>query len=105
MTLAFLLLQVIFVLKNELATSPIILKSEYVYNNNEWHAVVISRDQLMVKLVVDDRDTQDGTLPGAERIDFNPPFYIGGVEPGLQYTILKENLVSKNVKENRYFNL
>ncbi|CAG9771124.1 unnamed protein product [Ceutorhynchus assimilis] len=78
---ASLLLQdgyLIFTFKGEHAT-PLILRSQLTYNDNEWHIIEFSRDGAEGKMVIDGRDLSGRIPHKTPSLDLHIPFYVGGV--------------------------
>lgn len=73
-----------------------ILKSKKTYKDDSWHRVIFSRNMSHGKLVIDDEVISGDSPSPTNRIDMNPPYFIGGVNPEKQSVVL-ENLVSRSL--------
>ncbi|XP_066558405.1 laminin subunit alpha-5 isoform X2 [Amia ocellicauda] len=49
------------------------------YNDGQWHTVLFSKERERIGLVVDGLNVQHRRVPGAMKMLFSPPFYIGGI--------------------------
>lgn len=59
------------------------MSSDKVYNDNEWHTVLFSRQGTKGKLVINGDDEQFGESTGNTRaMTVQAPFSFGGVSPG-----------------------
>lgn len=60
------------------------MSSKYQYNNNQWHTVVIRRQQATGSLMIDGHDLVDGESIGNTRVmTLQKPFSIGGVNQNM----------------------
>lgn len=57
-----------------------VLESAASFVDNNWHNLIFSRETDMVKLVVDE-DTTGQKVTQIQKIDIEPPFFIGGLNP------------------------
>ncbi|KAH1008402.1 hypothetical protein HUJ05_008957 [Dendroctonus ponderosae] len=97
---AALLLQngyVVFTFKGEQPTQ-LVLKSQMVYNDNEWHVVDFSREGAEGKLVIDGGSLSGRLAHKTPSLDLRIPFYLGGVQPN------DYNMVSPNLNTTTQFN-
>lgn len=69
------------------------LRSNSIYNDNNWHSIVFSRDGSNGKMVIDELDVSTGSTPKPTlEVKMSTPFYLGGVN--LDY---KQEIFSKLV--------
>ncbi|XP_017779043.1 PREDICTED: laminin subunit alpha isoform X2 [Nicrophorus vespilloides] len=65
-----------------IGTGPAKIVSKVKWNDNVWHEVMISREGLNGKLVIDNEHVVEGKAPGhATKMELFPPYYLGGVAP------------------------
>lgn len=56
------------------------LRSDFMYNDNNWHSVEFSRDGSDGKLVIDNQLADGGkTQNNTTKLELHPPFYLGGI--------------------------
>ena len=67
--------------KFKIAKAALMLESSKEYNDDKWHTVMISRQQLVGKLIINGDDEETGTAPGTSirAMSVQPPFSFGGV--------------------------
>jgi len=79
--------------KFDCGTGPALLVSEKKINDNERHNVIFKRNGSYGELIVDeDKPVSGYSLGPANKINVNPPFFVGGVLPEI-HSIVHENIV------------
>lgn len=64
------------------------LRSSSIYNDNNWHSIVFSRDGSNGKMVIDESDVASGSTPKPTvEVKMSTPFYLGGVNSDYKHEI------------------